>query len=54
VETSVTVTVAVVVPAVVGVPEITPVPGSIANPAGSPDADHVNGAAPPVAVTCPL
>ena len=49
-----TVTVAVVVPAVVGVPETTPAAGSIVNPAGSPVADHVNGAAPPVAVTGPL
>jgi hypothetical protein len=54
VETSVTVTVAVVVPAVVGVPETTPAAGSIVNPAGSPVADHVNGVAPPVAVTVPL
>ena len=49
-----TVTVAVVVPAVLGVPEIVPAAGSIANPAGSPVADHVNGVAPTVAVTGPL
>jgi hypothetical protein len=38
---SCTVTVAVLVPAVMGVPLIKPLPGLIASPAGRPVADHV-------------
>jgi len=46
---SVTVTVTELVPAAVGVPEITPVPLPIVSPEGSPLADHVYGPFPPVA-----
>src|SRR5688572_30724717 len=38
-------------PAAVGMPEITPVAGSIASPAGMPVADQANGAAPPLSTT---
>src|SRR5207302_585804 len=40
-------------PAVVGVPEIRP-SELIARPAGSPEADHVRGAFPPMALSCRL
>jgi hypothetical protein len=48
---SFTVTFAVLVPAAVGVPLITPVLALIVSPAGRPVADHVYGVVPPVAVT---
>jgi hypothetical protein len=48
---SFTVTFAVLVPAAVGVPVITPVLALIVSPAGRPVADHVYGVVPPVAVT---
>ncbi len=38
---SVTVTIALLVPAAVGVPPITPLPALIESPAGKPVADHV-------------
>ena len=44
---SLTVTVAVVLPAVVGVPVIAPVEALMLSPAGSPAADQVNGPLPP-------
>ncbi len=48
---STTVTVTVEVPAVVGVPEMTPVPALIVRPAGSPVADQLYGGVPPTALT---
>jgi hypothetical protein len=48
---SFTVTLAVLVPAAVGVPLITPVEVLIDSPAGRPVADQVNGVVPPVVVT---
>jgi hypothetical protein len=48
---SFTVTFAVLVPAAVGVPPITPVLALIVNPAGRPVADQVKGVVPPVAAT---
>jgi hypothetical protein len=48
---SFTVTFAVLVPAAVGVPPITPVEALIDSPAGRPVADQVKGVVPPVVVT---
>lgn len=48
---SLTVTFAVVAPATVGVPEITPLAALIVRPAGSPVALHVYDGVPPVAAT---
>src|SRR4051812_48731945 len=48
-EASVTVTVGVELPALVGEPLIAPEVGSIVRPAGRPVADQTSGAAPPVA-----
>src|SRR5690349_14820892 len=51
---SFTVIAAVLVPAVVGVPLITPVAALIDNPAGNPVADQLYGVVPPLAVTGPV
>jgi len=51
---SFTVILAETVPAVVGVPLITPVLLFIVNPAGKPVADHIYGVVPPVAATVAL
>jgi hypothetical protein len=51
---SFTVTFAVLVPAAVGVPLITPVLALIVSPAGRPVADHVYGVVPPEASTVVL
>jgi hypothetical protein len=48
---SVTVTATVLVPAVVGLPLMTPLAASMLNPAGNPVADHTYGVAPPLALT---
>ena len=51
---SVTVTTAVLLPAVVGLPPITPVDALMLRPVGSPVADQVYGVVPPLAATVAL